>query len=67
MQLHAPRLTCPPHEPDANGKAPMNESTWRVPNGMSGHRGAMTSSSALTEASTPKVTDPSGSILNRGE
>jgi hypothetical protein len=45
----------------------MDKPARQIPDGVIGHRGAITSSSALTEASTPKVTEPSGSILNSGE
>ena len=67
MPLHPPRFAGPPKQANANRKEPVDEPGGKIPHRIFRHQGAITLSKALTDASTPKVTDASGSILKSGE
>jgi hypothetical protein len=67
VDLHAPGFTAPPHKTHPNREGPVDQPRGRIPNGIGPGHFAITSSNALTDASTPRVTEPSGSILNSGE
>jgi hypothetical protein len=75
VNIHSTLLTAPPHQPETNWERPMDKTNSPVPNGKTRLRLSLVSevhepsksNNAVTEASTPNVTDASGSILKSGE